>query len=335
MEILHSYTPQVEQASIDEAYLDLTGTEEIYKSLETEAYAFPLSVAYAIKDQVKRELGFTVNVGISENKLLAKMASDFTKPDRVHTLYPSEVPSKMWPLPIGKLYGCGGKTAEKLRSIGIRTIGDAAKTDVRVLQSFLGEKSGAYIYASANGRNESPVSAERDAAKSYSNETTFSPDITKDNFEAKAPKIVEALAESVGRRLRRDQVYISTVEVSVKTNEFKRRSKQKKLSDPTDSTQIIQREAEHLLRQLCFGEERDHSGGIFQEGLGIRLIGVGGSGIDDGSYRQMNLFDLLGEKPSHQMEENPLDQMMDQLEQKFGRGVVHKGNQVDLKRPEK
>ena len=265
-------------------------TEELYRHLETEEWKFPLSVAYEIKNRIYRELGFTVNVGISENKLLAKMASDFEKPNRVHTLFVDEIPKKMWTLPIGELFGCGKRSAEKLMSVGIMTIGDAAHTDLSVLQSFLGEKGGAYIHRSANGISDSPVRVERDAAKSYSNETTFNPDITAQDFDARVPQIVKWLSESVGRRLRRDGVYISTIEVSVKTNEFKRRSRQKKLPDSTNSTKILQQEALSMLRELCMGE-----GGVFSEGLGIRLIGVGGSGIEDGTYRQMSLFDFVGE----------------------------------------
>jgi DNA polymerase-4 len=187
-----------------------------------------------------------------------------------------------------------------------------------VLQSFLGEKAGAYIYRSANGISDSPVKSERDAAKSYSNETTFSPDITAEDFERRAPEIVRWLSESVGRRIRRDQIYVNTIDVSVKTNEFKRRSRQKKLSDATDCTAVIEEEAMKMLRELCMGQH-----GVLSDGTGIRLIGVGGSGIEDGSYRQMNLFDLM--ESSESKSSSKLDQMVDELEHKFGRGIVQKG----------
>lgn len=325
MEIFHEYTPLVQQASIDEAYLDFTGMEQIYQDLETEEWKFPLSIAYALKDRIYRELGFTVNIGVSENKLLAKMASDFQKPNKVHTLYLDEVPTKMWKLPIGDLFGCGKRSAEKLRSVGILTIGDAANTDLSVLQSFLGEKAGAYIYRSANGISDSPVKSGRDAAKSYSNETTFSPDITAEDFERRAPEIVRWLSESVGRRIRRDQIYVNTIDVSVKTNAFKRRSRQKKLSDATDCTAVIEEEAMKMLRELCMGQH-----GVLSDGTGIRLIGVGGSGIEDGSYRQMNLFDLMdtSESKSSSKSSSKLDQMVDDLEKKFGRGIVQKGGDL-------
>ena len=123
------------------------------------------ALAQKIRDQVRAELGFTVNVGISCNKLLAKMASDFEKPDRTHTLYPEEVPAKMWPLPIEALHGCGKSTAQKLQLIGINTIGDAASADRALLQSFLGQSSGAYIWNSANGISKSKVVAEREQAR--------------------------------------------------------------------------------------------------------------------------------------------------------------------------
>ena len=145
IELLGRYSPSVEQVSIDEAYVDVSGCKKIYGYLETAKEPFPICLAKKIKDEIRDTLGFTVNVGISDNKLLAKMASDFTKPDRIHTLFPEEVPKKMWPLPIGDLYGCGKSTASRLCDVGIRTIGDAANSDPEMLCSILGERSGAYI----------------------------------------------------------------------------------------------------------------------------------------------------------------------------------------------
>ena len=136
MEILARYTPLLQQMSIDEAFLDLS---ERISPRDREG---ALELARQIRDTVRQELGFTVNVGISNNKLLAKMASDFQKPDRTHTLYPEEVPAKMWPLPINDLYGCGKQTARKLQLVGINTIGDAAAADLELLQTVLGERTG-------------------------------------------------------------------------------------------------------------------------------------------------------------------------------------------------
>ena len=143
-----------------------------------------LSSAAEIREKIRTQLGFTVNVGISSNRLLAKMASDFEKPDRTHTLFPEEVPAKLWPLPIGDLYGCGKRTAERLRSLGIQTIGDAAHTPAGVLMDHLGDKAGKYIYQSSRGISRSAVISVREDAKSYSNEYTTSSDITEGTYEA-------------------------------------------------------------------------------------------------------------------------------------------------------
>ena len=119
--ILQDYTPDVEQYSIDEAFLDMTGTEQLFGP--------PLTVAHAIRQRIYRELGFTVNVGVAPNRLLAKMASDFEKPDKVHTLFPEEVPAKMWPLPVGDLFGVGPSAARRLNAWGVYTIGELAAMD--------------------------------------------------------------------------------------------------------------------------------------------------------------------------------------------------------------
>ena len=250
-----------------------------------------ISKARQIKNEIRDTLGFTVNVGISENRLLAKMASDFSKPDKIHTLFPEEVKTKMWPLPIGDLYGCGKKSADKLKSLGISTIGDAARADLTVLKASLGEKAGEYIHKSANGRGREEVSDVREKAKSYSNETTTLEDITAGNYERTAPPIVHDLAAHVSRRLKRDKVRAGTVTVSVKTAEFKRHSRQKALPFQTNDESDIEACAQDLLRQLLL-----EPGGLFDKGQAIRLIGVGTSGLDDGEFTQGTLFDWAAEK---------------------------------------
>lgn len=254
LSILRKYSEKVEQASIDEAYMDVSGTYRIYSSFETESLKFPLSLAYHIKNEIRDTLGFTVNVGVSSNKLLAKMASDFEKPDKVHTLFPDEIEEKMWPLKIGDLFGCGGKTAEKLRSYGIKTIGDAAHSSEKILKSILGEKAGEYIFSASNGIGSTFVNPVPEDAKSYSNEWTVSHDINASNFESEATSIIRRLSESVGKRLRRDNVYGRTVVVSVKTNEFKRHSIQRGLDSSTNNTEVIFSTAMALLKELSFGK---------------------------------------------------------------------------------
>ena len=230
--ILREYTPLVEQASIDEAYMD--ATELCRRRTETSSDGGPLrhretakQLAGEIRQRIFGELGFTVNVGISSNRLLAKMASDFEKPDRTHTLFPEEVPQKMWPLPIGELYGCGSRTSQRLLTLGIRTIGDAARIPVEVLIDHLGEKSGKYIHNVANGIGRAAVSPVREDAKSYSNEWTTSSDITQETYEAEFMPLLQHLCDKVAGRLQRDGVYGKTVVVTVKTDDFRRRSAQR------------------------------------------------------------------------------------------------------------
>ena len=324
--ILRDFTDIVEQASIDEAYMDVSNTEKLYSSLETEDRRFPLSLAYALKDRVKQELGFTVNVGISENCLLAKMASDFEKPDKVHTLFPSEVEKKMWPLPVRDLFGCGKATAEKLKSYGIMTIGDAARADIKFLKKILGEKAGLYIKESANGIGRESLETERADSKSYSNEITTEKDITAENFEAEATAIVERLSESVSKRLKKDAVFGRTVFVSIKTSDFKRHSKQTALSSSTDSKKLIEDTALTLLRKLSF----DKGKGLLESGSGYRLIGVGVSGIDHGENRQISLFELDNETTDgrEREREKRLDMLSDLLDKKFGKGVIIRGKDI-------
>lgn len=319
--ILLEYSELVQQASIDEAYVDMTeaiGTEDRRSAA--------LALAASIREEIRTRLGFTVNVGISSNKLLAKMASDFQKPDRTHTLWPEEVPAKMWPLPIGDLYGCGGKTASRLAGIGITTIGDAAGADPAMLQSFLGEKSGAYITAASRGIGSDRVHTEHEDARSYSNETTTPEDITLQSYDRLTPPLLHHLSGKVAGRMKRDGVYGSTVTVSVKTNDFRRRSRQKKLDAATNDAAVIERHARELLRGLLY--ERD---GIFDRGAGVRLIGVGMSSLDHGEYRQLSLEDFLQDQEKEKTEtagrvrQEKLRKMLQKVQSRYGNDSLRKG----------
>ncbi len=309
IDILETYGGTVEQASIDEAYLELTeAAENLIRDLspegaptiardfapeeaESRVRAFALQTAQQIRDEVRNKLKFTVNVGISSNKLLAKMASDFEKPDKTHTLWPEEVPDKMWPLPIGSLYGCGGVSAERLRSFGIRTIGDAAEAEVSILQAILGEKAGAYISRAARGISTSPVSDEREAAKSYSNETTTSEDISSQNYAEKALPILRHLSEKVASRMQRDGVRALTIGVMAKTGEFRRHSRQLTLPQSTADPELIYETASELLHQLVDSED-----GLFPQGQVLRLLGVSAANLDNSEFRQVGLFDWARER---------------------------------------
>lgn len=328
IEILRRYSPAVEQVSIDEAYLDMSGTEELFSKPDDEE-PFPLSVAKELKDTVHRELGFTVNVGISVNRLLAKMASDFEKPDRIHTLYPEEVPVKMWPLPIEELHGCGRQTAARLFALGIRTIGDAASTDPIILRSYLGQKAGDYIYRSANGRGSSSLHTTPDDAKSYSNETTTSYDINRENYDQAVPEILKKLSESVSRRLIRDGCYASTIGVMVKTAKFQRHSRQCTLERSVNDFPSVYSLALELLDGLA--REKD---GLFDQGDSLRLIGVSASNLDKGEYRQISLeeyfFSQNVKSPADQERQEKLSDMMEKIRKEHGNQAVQKGA-ADLK----
>lgn len=343
IDILHKYTPLVQQVSIDEAFIDLTGTELLYKHLETEKEKFPLSVATAIRNEIRDTLGFTVNVGISSNKLLAKMASDFKKPDMTHTLFPEEIEKKMWPLPIGDLYGCGKATSQRLISLGMRTIGDVARSDETFLKQVLGEKGGAYIYASANGHGSDIVENEYEDAKSYSNETTIPTDISIENYDNQVPDIVRWLSDKVSSRMRNAGVYGSTITVSVKTGNFKRHSIQTGITDPTNSSDVIYETAMQLMDKLMKGPQ-----GLFYKDETIRLIGVGASNLDNGEYRQMSLFDVMpasgqsnvsassGSNLTRPVISNEkrekLDAMTDLIKKEFGKNAIVRGSNLDNKK---
>ncbi len=366
--ILLNYSELVQQASIDEAYVDMTeavraavatiaeqsavdqtslepirctdtkreivGTTgkilRVANGVDGTAYrSAALNLAASIREEIYTQLGFTVNVGISSNKLLAKMASDFQKPDRTHTLWPEEVPVKMWPLPIGDLYGCGGKTAARLAGIGITTIGDAAGADPAMLQSFLGEKSGAYITEASRGNGSDLVHTEHEDARSYSNEITTSEDITLQNYERLTPPLLHHLSGKVAGRMRRDGVYGSTVTVSVKTNDFHRRSRQKRLDASTNDAAVIERHARKLLGGLLY--ERD---GIFDRGAGVRLIGVGMSTLDHGEYQQLSLEDFLQDQEKEKAEnarkarQEKLQEMLQKVQSRYGSESLRKGNEL-------
>ncbi len=356
--ILLEYSELVQQASVDEAYVDMTeavgamaavraavGTTSAEPAEKMAAEApddaeqdrrirgarrtAACELAASIRERVRTQLGFTVNVGISSNKLLAKMASDFQKPDRTHTLWPEEVPSKMWPLPIGSLYGCGGKTASRLAGIGITTIGEAAAADPAMLQSFLGEKGGAYITEASRGNGSDVVHTEREDARSYSNETTTAEDITLQSYDRLTPPLLRHLSEKVAGRMQRDGVYGGTVTVSVKTNDFRRHSRQKKLDASTNDAAVIERNARDLLRGLLY--ERD---GIFDRGAGVRLIGVGMSSLDHGEYRQLSMEDFLRdqarekEETARKIRQEKLREMMEKVQGRYGSGSLRKGNEL-------
>ena len=289
MEILREYSDVVEQYSIDEAFVDMSGSCHLFGS--------PREVAGQIKDRIREELGFTVNVGISSNKLLAKMASDLQKPDRVHTLYPEEITRKMWPLPVSELFFVGRSTTSKLLSMGIRTIGELAKADPAWLKCML-KKQGEVIWGFANGLDFSPVLRKPMANKGYGNSTTIPFDVTDAET---AEQVLLALSETLGNRLRADQVQIRVVSVGIRYADLSYASHQKTLQSATDVTWEIYEAACRLFGELWNGRPIRH--------LGIHTGQV--SGADLG--RQLSIFDELDYEKLGRM-----DQAVDGLRKRFG-----------------
>ncbi len=322
--LLSSYTDKLEQISIDEAFMDMSACRD----------SDPILLAEKIKAEVHEKLGFTVNIGISTNKLLAKMASDFEKPDRIHTLYPSEIKDKMWPLPISDLYGCGEASSKRLSSVGIHSIGDAASASEDYLQDLLGEKAGSYIYKSANGIGSDQVKAERDAAKSYSNELTTSFDIVRENYEKELLPLLRQLSKKLSSRLQKDQIYAYTIGIQVKTNSFQRRSRQMRLPASVNDSRQIYSAAKTLSEQLLLSP-----GGLFDQGCGIRLIGISASHLDDRSVHQMDLNELLQRRKEDQEKEKKrkeeaekkekLRLMTQQIRSRFGDDAILPGIHTD------
>ena len=301
IEICRRYAPVVEQVSIDECFLDMTGTHLLYPD--------PVAIARTIKDTIFSELGFTVNIGIAPNKLLAKMASDFEKPDKVHTLLAQEIPQKLWPLPVGDLYSVGRKTAEKLNAARIRTIGDLAASDLAHIQKIVGIKMGKLIHDYANGIDNSPVLAEPEAVKGYGNSTTLEQDVTT---TAQANKILLALCDSVASRMRSDGKRCSCVTVTIRGNDFRNRSHQRKLSEPTDVTAEVFTLSRDLFAELWDGHTP------------LRLLGVTLGDVSDDSTEQISLF-----RDERKDRARKLDQTVDALRSKFGVAAISRGSVTD------
>lgn len=298
--ICASYAPVMESFSIDEVFLDMSGTHLIYPD--------PVAVAHEIKDKIRDELGFTVNVGIGTNKLLAKMASDFEKPDKVHTLFPSEIPEKMWPLPVRDLLFLGKASEQKLLRAGIKTIGDMAKSDEAEIRQLLGDKNGRQLYRYANGIDDSPVRSEREEAKGYSAETTVEEDIV--TYE-QALSLLLAQCDVVAARMRRDGRKCSCVAVTYRTLDFKTRSHQKNFEDPTDVTEEIFAQVKKLLYE-CWKCEP------------LRLIGVALTDLTSDEFRQMSLF----ENTEDREKQKKVDETIDDIRRRFGNGMIVRGSTI-------
>ena len=308
MDICRKYAPVVQKFSIDECFLDMTGTSYLYPD--------PIALAHQIKDEIYDTLGFTVNVGVGSNRLLAKMASDFEKPNKVHTLFTSEIKEKMWPLPVGELLFVGKMSTARLQEVEINTIGELAQSKLEYIQSILGEKGGKQAWEYANGIDESEVTDVREDPKGYSISTTLEDDVT--TYEQAADVLLK-LTDNVTSRMRRDNTYAYCIGVDIRfskiananantpSTRFTNKSHQKKLTNATDVTDEIYQVVMELFGELWRGEP-------------LRLLGVALSDVTKEPQEQISLF-----RDEKKEKARKLDAAMDQIRGKYGWNAVKRG----------
>lgn len=291
--ILREMTPQVEQYSIDEAWLDLTGMEKLLGP--------PVLAAEKIKNRIREELGFTVNIGVSSNKLLAKMAGEFSKPNKVHTLFPHEIKAKLWPLPVRELFFVGPATEKKLHLLGIMTIGQLAAADPKQLRQRL-HKHGEVVWNFANGRCDDLVSEDTILNKGYGNSITTPKDITD---SVMAHKIILSLCETVSMRMRKDKQSGACLAVSFRTHDFRSFSHQGGLPQLSDATSEIYQYACKIFDELWDRETP------------LRQMGVRMSKVSKTWGRQACLFD---DDNYHKLAQT--DAAVDRIREKFGEEAI-------------
>ena len=297
--ILQEYSTCIERFSIDECFLEYAGGGAHPSD--------PVQAAYEIKDRIKNELGFTVNVGVSVNKILAKMGSEMEKPDKVHTLFPEEIPEKLWPQPVGDLFMVGKSSAAKLVSYNIKTIGDLARSEKRFIHSIL-KSHGDLIWNYANGIDGSRVTPNGlTVEKSVGNSVTIDHDVS-DRAEAK--RILLQLSEKVGGRLRALGTTASQVSVTIKTSDFISYSHQLQLGEYTDVTGDIYDNACWLFDECWRGEP-------------IRLLGVSVSGLNYSGEEQLSIFGTKARE-----ENSRADKVVDEIRERFGKGAITRGSLV-------
>lgn len=303
MTYLRTLTPDIEQVSIDECYLDFSSIANGYES--------PLAAAMQIKDTIYKTMGFTVNVGISDRKVLAKMASDFKKPNLVHTLFSYEIQEKMWPLPVSSLFMCGKSSVEELRKLEILTIGDLAKADPDIITLHL-KSHGRLLWEYANGIDNSGVEPVPADAKGIGNSTTLSKDAEDLNT---IHEVLLALADSVASRLRKADALAYMISVEVKYNTFVKNSHQTTLDTPTNASNVIYQTACRLFDELW-------------DTTPVRLLGIRASKlVDTAEPIQMSLFDLASVQKDNNKNQK-LDQALDAIRKKYGDSAVVRGSMM-------
>ena len=298
--LISNYTPDIEILSVDECFIDYGKVKKLYGD--------EIKFAYKLKKEIKDTLGFTVNIGIANNKLCAKMASDFLKPDRVHTLFQNEIETKMYPLPIEDLYGVGKKSSQKLRSLGINTIRDLANFDSKTLSIYFKNQTMRLIN-SAKGIDDSIIAVKKDEATCISNSTTLSHNLNDIND---IYKVLLPLVENVCLTLRKNKKYANVVGVNFKDNFFKNTSHQMKLTNPTNNTKEIYEVSKTLAKDLYKGDS-------------IRLVGVSLSKLTNNLTHQISIFDDVIKQQSNQK----LDKTVDELKSIYGNKIINKASLIN------
>lgn len=297
MDICRQYAPVVEKYSIDECFLDMSGTERIYPD--------PVAVANRIREDIKEKLGFTVNIGIGSNKLLAKMASDFEKPDKVHTLYEHEIEEKLWKLPVRELFTVGASTADKLERACIKTVGELARLDLQILKTLVGAKLGEQLHLFANGVDNSQVTDAPEKAKGYSNSTTLENDVTT---AEEAYRILLALADTTTARMRADGARAYCVGVTIRGNDFKDRSHQRRLTEATDITAEVFKLCKQLFNEL------------WDRRTPLRLLGISLTNVTCDEEAQMSFFE-----DNKKEKARAADKALDDIRNKYGSDTITRG----------
>ena len=291
--LLSSYSPDLEKLSIDECFLDYGKVKSLYGD--------EVEFAYRLKKQIKEELGFTVNIGIGRNRFCAKMASDFSKPDKVHTLWPEEISSKLWPLDVAELYGVGKSTSKKLHELNINQTRDLAKADLSFLTKYFKNQAKRLIEI-ANGIDSSEIISASSAPKGISNSLTLEKDYTS---LKEINDILNSLSENVALSLRKQEKYATVVAVMMKNKYFKTSSHQIKLTNPTNITSEIAKTVRELFLEMW-------------DKTPVRLLGVRLDNLVSQNTRQISLFE---QEDKRENEEN-LEKALDKLKEKYGTKVI-------------
>lgn len=297
IDLLREYSPLIERYSVDECFIDVT------QSLGKKD---PFEYALKISKRIKTELGFTVNIGVSTNKLLSKMGSELEKPDKVHTLFPEEIPRKLWPLSVKELFMVGRQTAPRLYRLNIFSIGQLAHTDPIFLTSHF-KSFGKVLWQYAHGLDESPVNPFGSVAKGIGNSTTTPFDV---DSEKEALLYLLSLVETASSRLRNAGLLAQVISVSIRKTDLSFLSHQRRLKNPTDNTESLFKTSGELFRELWDKEP-------------LRHLGVAFSSLCNDQFCQISIFD-----EAEFLKKKALDLSIDAIRTNFGNNSVIRGSFV-------